>query len=138
MTSSIYVAGASTEIQRAAGWIAKLTQEGFRVTYDWTKAVGEFGSYGEELRDHERRMYARSDLRGVTEANIFWLLAPVGATTVGAWIEMGFALALVDNTKRCIVVSPPVSEKVIFATLPAVLEFETDEAAFEQICRRVA
>lgn len=142
MITTVYVAGASAEIKRAAGWIDKLSLEGFRVTYDWTEAVSKFGSYGNTLRDHERRMYARSDLRGIAEASIFWLLVPPpGVPTTGAWVELGFALALAGHEfpvkHKRILVSPPVSESMIFATLPAVIEFEDDAKAFEWICKGV-
>lgn len=140
MIPSVYVAGASKELDRCTRWIQALKQEGIHVTYDWTEAVAKFGSFGTTLKDYEKRAFARADLRGVQEASLLWLLAPAStSTSVGAWIELGYALRgagdfpdLAPGRKK-IVVSPAVSDRCIFALLPSVIEFASDEEAFRAI-----
>ena len=140
MIPNIYVAGPSKELERCQHWIARLKQEGFCVTYDWTVPVAEFGSAGEKLEDSQLRSYVRSDLRGIDEAHILWVLAPSpDSHTIGAWFEFGYAFATFTQMgvqqRSQILVSPPVSERCLFALLPLVTECETDEEAFEAIQR---
>ncbi len=129
MIPNIYVAGASKELDRCKHWIKALADEGFRITCDWTKAVEKYGSQGDGLTDPELRMFARQDLRGVDEAHVLWVLAPQQSPSKGAWIEFGYAL----GTKKRIVISPPVSDSVIFAKLLTVTECKTDQDAFDWI-----
>lgn len=129
MIPSVYVAGASKELERCKRWIAELEKTGIRVTTDWTKPVEKYGSAGLELSQPEKWFFARGNLRGIDEATLVWLLAPpLEATSVGMWIEFGYALYATNRKK--ILVSPPVSNRCIFATLPQVVEFATDEEVF--------
>jgi hypothetical protein len=132
MIPSIYIAGASKELARSRHWIEELSKIGFRITHDWTEAVAKYGSCGAELSAAERGFHARSDLRGIDEAHVVWLLAPPPeATSIGMWIEFGYALNTRNKTK--IVVSPPISDRCIFANLVQVIEFPNDEEAFAYI-----
>lgn len=133
MIPKVYVAGASSEIERCRKWIQRLGKEGIPITYDWTKSVEEFGSAGSGLRAHQLRMFARFDLQGVQDADLLWLLAPIEGKTIGAWIEFGYALSTRVSGVPNILVSPPISEKVIFARLQAVREFKVDLEAFQWI-----
>jgi hypothetical protein len=137
MIPRVYVAGASRELERCQKWIALLNGEGIRVTYDWTKPVEKYGSEGSALEAHQLRMFARNDLRGIDDADIVWVLAPE-ATTVGAWVELGYAInrfTMPGYGNKRIVISPPISARVIFARLPVVVECATDDVAFEWIQR---
>lgn len=128
MIPSVYVAGASKEFDRAKRWIDELEKTGIRVTYDWTKAVEKYGSCGSALTKSEKWFFARGDLRGIDEATFVWLLAPpVEATSIGMWIEFGYALYV--QSKK-ILISPPVSDRCIFAELAQVVEYPTDEEAY--------
>lgn len=134
---NVYIAGASSEAVRAQHWIDRCKEEGLRITYDWTVPVLEHGTMGEELTQARKRFYARADLRGIEEAEVFWLLSPSpGLTTIGAWIEMGYAMAAFRHLPtRGVVVSPPVSDRTIFAELQKVIELDSDELAFEHLLR---
>ena len=130
MIPSVYVAGVSKELERCKYWIAELEKTGIRVTTDWTKPVEKYGSSGVELSQAEKWFFARANLRGIQESDIMWLLAPPPeATSIGMWIEFGYSFWQV----RKILISPPVSDRCIFATLPQVLEFATDEEAYKFI-----
>lgn len=131
----LYVVGASAEAPRAASWIQKLEAEGLSVTYDWTKPVLEHGSVGQELTQVKKRFFARADLRAIEEASVLWVLTP-RAVTIGAWLEMGYALRdFKADARRFIVLSPPASPQTIFAELQKCVEFDSDEEAFEHIVR---
>lgn len=135
MIPKVYVAGSSKELERCSNWIEQLQQEGIEVTYNWVPAVTRELSGEEVYRDFQLRSFARNDLRGVDEANLVWLLAPTTSHTRGAWVEMGYALAL----GRRIVVSPPVSTSgMIFARLQGVVECDTDELAYQWVLRHRA
>lgn len=130
MIPSVYVAGASREFVRSRHWMDELEKTGIRITHDWTKTVEKYGSCGAELSPAEKWFFARADLRGIDEAHVVWLLAPpVEIVTIGMWVELGYTLGT-STVKKTIVVSPPVSDRCIFATLPNVLEFQSDDEAF--------
>jgi len=138
MIPSVYLAGASKELERCQRWIQALRQEGIPITYDWTIPVTSFGSSGPALKDYEKRAFARADFRGVQEADVLWLLVPAAPST-GAWVELGYALRGAGDFpdlrpgRKKIVVSPPCSDRCIFALLPAVVEYASDEEAFAAI-----
>ena len=130
---NIYVAGASSEVERTAAWIHRLEAEGVRVTYDWTKAVFEHG--GNTVSDAKARFFARADLRGIEEASFLWILTPED-TTIGAWVALGYALRdFKGDAGRFIVVSPPASDRTIFTQLQKVVELGSDKEAFEHLLR---
>lgn len=130
----IYVAGASKELERCKHWIGKCRDAGYEITHDWTAAVEKYGSGGDGLSVEDRASCARADLRGVFDANVLWLLAPPrDLGTTGSWIELGYALRLVEGSTRLIFVSPDVTGRVIFALLPRVWSFDSDEDAFRAL-----
>lgn len=132
MIPKVYVAGASVELARCRTAIDSLSAAGITVTHDWTEPVRKYGSAGVELKPQQRAMYARLNLDGIQEANVFWLLAPSAECTgTGMWIELGYALALPFERGRKIVVSPPISHRNVFACLPRVREHESDQAVLD-------
>ena len=106
------------------------------LTQDWLAAMETEPAPDYELPPAVQRPYARDDLDGIRRANVLWLLAPTaGHATRGAWVELGFAIALVPY----IVVSRGVDHGV--RGLPALFEsmaqeiHETDLKAFDSIVR---
>lgn len=107
----VYVAGASSELERAEAiiaWIA--SQPHLTLSKDWVADVKHErevnGRSDADLPDTERRKYAGEDLKAVSEAHIFWLLSPSpGFTTSGAWVELGVALAT-SATRKVLGMSP--------------------------------
>jgi hypothetical protein len=123
----IYVAGASSEIERARRVIAALRAEGHEITFDWTV---DFEA-NETLLDVQRGAYADADFQGVSMANRVVLLIPAPPNlTQGAWWEGGVA----DALEIPIIASgrPEHRAKNIF--LSHALEVDTDEEAIE-LCR---
>jgi len=100
---TIYVAGASSEIERAEKWEAKLEEAGFRVISGWTKNIRAVAkdmkaSLTEAANpmsaSHEQRnAWAQANVINLSNADAFWLLLPETAT-IGGWIELGCALML--------------------------------------------
>lgn len=123
----IYIAGASKEPERVRAAMAAARFGGFDITLDWLAAIQNAGAANEGLDDAERRRYAFEDCAAVRAADVVWLLAPENAST-GAWVELGFAIAL---GKR-IVVSGPARTRCIFAAL-ADHETDLDERALAWI-----
>lgn len=144
----IYVAGASAEIGLIIEVTRSLREAGWTITYDWTEAVSAFGSAGEELTNEAKESFARKDLMGVAEADVFWMLAPQNRS-VGAWIELGSALtwramraalldAGVDLQINCVPSDPVVvvvsgATDSIFALL-ADKRFATHDEALAWLC----
>lgn len=88
----VYVAGASKErYERAIPMMERLRAGGVDVTHDWT--VGMTGAPDSSLSLEERAQYAAEDIRGVLAADVVAFLAPLkGASSIGAWVELGIAL----------------------------------------------
>lgn len=76
----IYVAGASSEIERARRVMAALRAEGHEITFDWTI---DFES-NEGLSDVQRAAYADADFQGVFLARRVVLLVPVSPSVTQA------------------------------------------------------
>jgi hypothetical protein len=142
MATRIYVAGAWVEQDtRARPMMAAVrgAGRGFSITHDWTtpreerearKAQGITADA--HLSQQERRQHALEDLRGVEEADVFWLLAPEGKEGCGSWVELGYALALARQTySRFVIVSGGNFKRTIFTEMARV--FATDEEAFRFI-----
>lgn len=141
MIPNVYVIGASRQIVRCRHWIEQLETSGIRVVFDWTKPVEKYGSVGAGLQPSERLFFARQDLKGIDETDLIWFLTPhLDVVTYGAWLELGYAMAAAPVKRRVagawserakpIVVSPPASDRLIFAGLPQFQEFANDEDAF--------
>jgi hypothetical protein len=114
---SIYIAGASAEIDDIEPRIVIIKKAGYEITFDWTVKVREVGNASPDDSD-VRRDAALSDLGGVERADILWLMQPMNAST-GAWVELGAALMLrkyKSGGKPFIVVSGE-SRKCIFSDL---------------------
>jgi nucleoside 2-deoxyribosyltransferase len=96
--TAIYLAGASAEIDTCKRCMRALREAGHVVTFDWTAAISERATAGLSDRDltpEERRMFAGLDLKGVTDADLIWVLAPQPPNaSTGCWAELGYALAL--------------------------------------------
>lgn len=119
----IYIAGASKEPERVRHAMQRAADLGYEITYDWLTAVEVEGAANEGLADVKRKHYARADLDAIRAANVVWLLAPEGGST-GAWVELGFALAL----GRIVFVSGRSRQRCIFTSL-ALFEFDDDAEA---------
>ncbi len=108
----IYVAGASKEPERVRAAMTAVRAHGWEVTLDWLADIEAAGSANEGLSQLDRVRYAQSDLRGIDRADVVWLLAPV-IGGVGAWVELGYALA----RGYTVIVSGASSARTIFAAL---------------------
>lgn len=124
----IYVAGASSEIERARRVMAALRAEGHEITFDWTI---DFES-NEGLSDVQRAAYADADFQGVFLARRVVLLVPVSpSVTQGAWWEGGVA----DALEIPIIASGRPEDRARNIFLSRALEVDTDEKAVE-LCRQ--
>lgn len=127
----IYVAASSMEIERAKRCIAWAIEDGHVVTHDWPSVIeahGEANPTGEGWDLSRRRDVARSNVDGVWSANVLWMLAPE-TPTVGAWVELGVAIAVKKSFDIDIIVSGPAyATASIFAGYADAI-FETDLAA---------
>jgi len=127
---TVYVAGASAELDLVSGYMAKLLEAGVTVTFDWPANIRAVGNANpREASVGSRMQWSEEDLRGVYDAHTFWLLVPAGPT-IGAWVEYGYAWAL----RRRIVVSGD-HLKTIFTSL-ADHAFQTHDEALAFIIRR--
>lgn len=125
----VYIAG-SSEKRELAGIQALqdiVRGAGHVIPADWTVCEG----LKRDCSPAERRQFARNDLDGVRECDVFWLVVPSGQQdkTEGAFLELGYAMAF---KKRCIV-SGPQARRVdrLFCLLCEV--YDTHEAALEQV-----
>lgn len=121
----VYVAGSSSELDRAARWSQALRDAGITVVSTWPEVVAKVGSANPaDAPADQRRSWAYTDL--VVElgaADTLWLLAPLESPGRGAYVELGVAFA----ARKTIVCSGPTLQS-IFCALGS--EFATDEHAF--------
>lgn len=91
----VYVAGASSEIERAEAVIAKLKAAGIEVTCTWPESVRKAGHGNPSWwPQRQRRSVALTCLAEVDKAQALLLLQPAtGKTTIGAWGELCYAHA---------------------------------------------
>jgi hypothetical protein len=88
---SVYVAASSREKARAAACMRRLRDAGFVVTYDWTADMPD-GHNELALSLTQQRAIAEACIQGVEKADALWLLT--GEPSRGAWVELGYSLAL--------------------------------------------
>lgn len=89
--SWIYVAGSSKDAAEVSRYMRELEAEGHIITHDWTAAILAGESPNEGLSEARARELAKECRRGVRYAGEVHVLT--GSRTIGAWIEMGMALA---------------------------------------------
>ena len=140
MIKKIYVAGASSEIERAEKWMGRLREAGFEVTSTWPEVIRAQpnGEANPMTAPREQRAeWAAVDLEQVSQSSAFWLLLPTEKPTIGAYWEVGFFTALIAVEIQMRAVGAKLTmryalcsgvEKSIFTTL--IDHFATDEEAF--------
>lgn len=124
----VYVAAASSELQRAEGAIQALRDLGHTVVHDWPAEVRRVGSANPTDAAYvSRRKWAIQDFDGVMSCQVFWLLMP-HAEGFGAGVELGYALGMKYPAPRIIVSGP--YRRSIFTALVTEC-YPTDVAALE-------
>jgi nucleoside 2-deoxyribosyltransferase len=138
MVRSIYVAGASDEIETCRAWMARLREAGLRVTSTWPEKIAAEKTPDAGLSIIMRRRYALGDFAEVDQADILWLIVPTRPHSKGAWIELGYAIAQGTH-----IVISGASRGCIFASMADVLcesygpSFTADhQAAFKAIVQK--
>lgn len=134
MTLRVYVIGASAEIDRVEGVIAKLREAGgIEITHDWTEDVRAARAAGHAtdaaLSDREARCYAMNDVEGVEAAQVVLLLAPA-SPSFGAGFELGLAFTVCHDAIVC----GPHARASIFTRLAGCV-LDTDEAGVAEVLR---
>jgi hypothetical protein len=141
----IYVAAASSEMERAEKWMAALRSAGIEVVSTWPEVIRKVGSANPMGASREdRAMWASTDLAEVSSADVFWLL--LGKPTSGAWVELGYAVMLGAVAKQARLAEiegvPDLwlicsgTETSIFSALAH--HYATDEEAFRALTLRFA
>lgn len=132
MTFPVYLSGSSREIEVTEHWRDRLKAAGFPIAYDWTKSVRQHPEGDAALSSDQRHAAAHADLTGIHASSVFWLLTPDGPS-LGAWVELGYALALRAHglTRRPIVLVSG-APRSVFSEL-ADYHFATHLECFEAI-----
>jgi hypothetical protein len=137
----VYVAAASSEIERAEKWMARLREAGVEVVSTWPEVIRKVGAANPmEASREERAGWASADLSELSSANVLWLLLPEKPTS-GMWIEYGYGLCFgavakeareagVEGAPKFQIVSSGIERSIFTALAP---NYESDEVAFEMI-----
>ncbi len=126
----LYLCGASSEIDLVESYMAKLRAAGRSITLDWCAAIRASARSDHELDHEERRAHAATDLEGVRNARIVWLLAPTPPNvSTGCWVECGHAIAY--RATKTLIASGHVVP-CIFADMADKM-FRTHQEAFDWI-----
>jgi nucleoside 2-deoxyribosyltransferase len=93
----VYVAGASAERSEVSKYMQLLRDAGIEITLDWIAVIdAQGGAANEGMTGVQRHKAAKDDLKGVSDADIVWLIVP-NNYSAGAWVELGYALGI-DKT----------------------------------------
>lgn len=87
----IYVAGSSKDAAEVSRYMRSLEAAGHVITHDWTVAILAGESPNEGLSEKRARELADECWHGVLAAEELHLFT--GSQTIGAWVELGMALA---------------------------------------------
>lgn len=132
--TSVYIAGASKEIDALCDLAVSLNSHPrCDVLDDWMHAVQSANAAG--IADHEftvakQREFARRDLELVRAADVFWLVVPKERGSVGAWIELGHALA---HRHLHVVISGDLSRSIFVHVDPRARIFDKHDGAADHI-----
>lgn len=138
---TVYVAGASAEVDMVAGYMQRLREGGWTIVYDWTVDVlsnRALGVKDSDLSELDASRYAENDMAAVRRSDAFWLLIPE-ANSIGCWLEFGMALAVpchhivVSGNKRRSIFT--VCHDVWFAAHDEALECFLAEGASDGFAR---
>lgn len=95
--TTIYIAAPMSEIERAERMHRAAYALGYEETFDWTVQVRADGRPDSAIPTDELRPHLRRDLDAVRVAEVHWMLLPSATrTTEGAWVELGYQLAVLD------------------------------------------
>jgi hypothetical protein len=132
MNLRVYVAGASSELDRAELVIRKLREVGVTITLDWTTNVREHGAGNDGgVPDDVLLPVLRADMvEGVGRADLVLMLA--GAKSTGKHVELGGAFL----TGVEILVSGPVHNEPWLRALGQRF-YESDDLAIAAITERL-
>lgn len=117
-----FVAGASSDIARFRAAEALLKGVDIQV-YDWATPIETFAAEGKtdhDLDDATLAHYARLGLEAVAACHAYVLLTPE-SDSIGAWVELGIALALM---KPVFAVVP--GKRSLFKTLGTLVDCDID------------
>jgi nucleoside 2-deoxyribosyltransferase len=129
MTLRVYLAAASSDLDRVDRWAAALAATGVRVVSTWPANVRSVGSANpREASRLDRARWAERCLAEVRAAHVVWFLVPpIDKPTRGAWFEIGYALA----QSQAVVASGDTRQSIFCAV--ADYEYASDAEAFDSI-----
>ena len=120
----VYVAGSSSEIDRAQRAMSVLRAQGHTITYDWTEKLLAAPGPDAELGDEVLREHAIDEVHAIQSSDGFLLLVPRKKEWTSALVEFGIAIGQVG---RFVVSSGP--RWSLFQTLAR--RVDTDAEALE-------
>ena len=126
----VYVAAASSDLDRAERWMRLLGAADIGVTSTWVDVIRASGLEGNprDATQPQRRDWSDADLNGVRNADLVWFLVNNTAPARGAYFECGYARGL----DKVLVFSGDTKQSIF----PALgQEYAEDIDAFAAICR---
>lgn len=126
----VYIAAASTDMERAKHWMSKLRLAGIEVVNRWIakiEEVGEANPRGDNV-SFVRQEAAAQNEADIDSAHVLWFLVPKEAPGRGGYWESGYA----RKAKKHLVFSGDTQQSVFTSQGK---EFADDLDAFADICR---
>lgn len=120
MRLAVYVAGSSAELDRARRVMAALRMGGVEVVSTWLESIeADGGLTNEGLPGSIRRDRSQACLREVSDADVLLLLVPHGPSGIGCGVELGYAIALRDESpfRSPRLIAAGRTERTVFASL---------------------
>lgn len=130
----VYLAGASKEVDALVDLAVRLNNHPRIEVHDrWMHDVIRARAAGvadHAFARHEQRRFATADLEDLRRADVFWLAVPKEKGSVGAWVELGHALA---HRHLHIVVSGDLNRSIFIHACDRAKVFHDHELALTHI-----
>lgn len=104
----VYIAAASSEIERAEFFYKLITSQGIECTSSWIENVRKVGEGNPVAATFEdRKRWSEENLRAIDASDVVWMLAPdTGVFSHGAFFELGYAIGIIHRRRAALVLMP--------------------------------
>jgi nucleoside 2-deoxyribosyltransferase len=132
----VFVSGSSSERERSRLFASKVAALGGVVTFPWWESFDLLEGEHRSATPSELEDQSEACLVGVARADLLILLTPTRIhPSQGAWVELGYALALrrekVRRLRHIWVVAEPIEQR--FFSLKADRRFESERDCLEAL-----
>jgi hypothetical protein len=87
--TTVYLAGASADLEQCEMWMGRLLDAGLTIAYNWPANVRRVGDANPREASHDSRLRWSVDAHiALVNADVSWFLIPT-SPSIGCWVEFG-------------------------------------------------